>query len=177
MSPDPFFDRPDESEFAPFYAGYIAKVPAGNVLDLLDRESRATRELLGRIGEERAEFRYAPGKWSIKEVVGHLCDAERIFAYRALRIGRGDSTALPGFDENLYVPNGHFERRTLSDLIDELGLLRQATVALFRHFDGDALARRGTANGNPISVRALGIILVGHELHHRGILVERYGAK
>lgn len=175
MSQDPFHDRPADDEFAPFYAGYVSRVPAGSVAELLADEGRATGELLARVSEERAGFRYAPGKWSIKEVVGHLCDAERIFAYRALRIGRGDATPLAGFDENLYVPQGHFERRSLADLIRELAVIRQATLELIRPFDAVALARRGSANDHPISVRALVVIVVGHELHHREILSERYG--
>lgn len=175
MSADPFLERPTSDEYAPFYAGYVAKVPAGNLLELLEREGATTREVLGRVGEERASYRYAPGKWSIKEVVGHLCDAERIFAYRALRFGRGDDTPLPGFDENVYVPSGRFEERTLADLTAELGTIRQASLELFRHFDAAALGRSGPANQNPVSVRALGVILVGHELHHRAILAERYG--
>lgn len=175
MSADPFHARPEASEYASFYAGYVARVPAGSLLDLLANEGRATRGLVSPLDDERARYRYAPGKWSIKEVLGHLADAERIFAYRALRFGRGDDTPLAGFEENLYVPAGRFDARSVADLVTELEAVRTATLTLLRSFDAADLGRRGTANEHPISVRALATIIVGHELHHRMILGERYG--
>jgi DinB superfamily len=175
MSADPFLARPESSEYAPFYAGYVARVPAGNVLELMAEGGRITRDLVAGLEDAAALYRYAPGKWSIKEVLGHMADAERIFAYRALRFGRGDETPLAGFEENDYVPAGRFDARSVADLVAELEVVRNGTLSLFRHFDGADLARFGTANEHPISVRALGVILVGHEIHHRAILGERYG--
>jgi len=131
--------------------------------------------LLRGVSDKDALKRYAPGKWSVKEVAGHLADTERIMAYRALRIARGDETPLPGFDENAYVPPAKFDARPLVDLIGDLFTVRAATVALFRTFDADAWRRRGTASGKPISVRALGYMIPGHERHHVEILKTRYG--
>ena len=124
--------------------------------------------------KSKGDFAYAPGKWTIKQVVGHICDAERIFAYRALRFARGDVAPLPGFDENAWMPAARFDARPLGDLAAELDAVRRATLALLRTFDADALARRGTANNKEISVRALAYVIAGHERHHVGILRERY---
>ena len=131
--------------------------------------------MLGTLSEARALHRYAPGKWSVKEVLGHLCDTERIYAYRALRFARNDATPLPGFEEDDYVPAGRFDARPLRDLLDEWQAVRSATLALYRGLDGDALLRRGVANGNLISVRAMAWLAAGHALHHLGVLRERYG--
>ncbi len=166
--------RPDASEYAPFYGTYVGTVPEGDLLQLLEEQRRATQALLAGIPEPRALHRYAPGKWSIKEVVGHLLDSERVFCYRALRFARGDQTALSGFDENVYVPAGKFDARPLGELAAELDAVRRATIALFGSFDAAALARRGTANGKEVSVRALAYIVAGHERHHVAILRERY---
>ena len=133
-----------------------------------------TANLLRPLSDADAMYRYDRGKWSIKEVVGHLSDIERIMAYRALRIARGDTTALPGFDENAYVPVGKFDTRSLADLVGELRTARAATLALLRTFDADAWVRRGTANGKPVSVRALAFMIPGHERHHVEILKTRY---
>ena len=119
--------------------------------------------------------RYAPGKWSVKEVVGHMIDGERVFSYRALRVARADTTPLPGFDENAWVPAAHFDRRPMPDLVADYQTVRAATVALFSSFEEEALVRMGTANDQPISVRALAHMIAGHELHHVAILRERYG--
>jgi hypothetical protein len=167
--------RPAEDEYNPFYAGYVAKVPDGDVYRFLEQQLRETRSLFATIPEGRGGHRYADGKWSIKEVIGHLCDAERIFAYRALRFARADATDLPGFDENTYVPAGKFDARTMAALVDEFAQVRDATLALVRSFDAEMGARRGTANGKPISVRALTWIIGGHTAHHVGVLKERYG--
>jgi uncharacterized damage-inducible protein DinB len=166
--------RPSSSEYAPFYEGYISKVPAGDLLALLEDQRRETQRLLATISEPLALKRYAPGKWSVKEVVGHLIDSERIFAYRALRFARGDETPLPGFDEKRYAPAGEFDRRALADLAAEFDLVRRASLALLGSFEAKALARRGTANGQEITVRAIAYIIAGHERHHVQILRERY---
>ena len=165
---------PDATEYDPYYGRYIARVPAGDVVHTLDTQLADTLALIDTFGDARAEHRYAPGKWTVKEVVGHLADVERIFAYRALRIGRGDATPLPGFDENAYVAQADFGRRTLGDLAREFEFVRRATVALFAGMTDEALARRGTANGQAITPRALAYIVAGHERHHAVLLRERY---
>jgi hypothetical protein len=166
--------RPAADEYAPYYGRYIDRVPDGDLCATLEAQLAETLTLVRSLPEARGAFRYAPGKWSIKGVVGHVIDTERIMSYRALRIGRGDATPLPGFEQNDYVPTGHFDQRTLADLCVELAAVRAATVHLFRHFDPVALARRGTASGNPVTTRALAYIIAGHERHHRAILQEKY---
>lgn len=171
----PRLERPQADEYAPFYAGYIARVPEGDVLELLARQAEDTQALMSPLDPERASYRYAPGKWSVTEVIGHLCDAERIFSYRALRFARGDQTPLPGFDEAAYVPQAGFERRGLPDVLAELRALRQSTLFLFRGLDDAAGLRRGIANGNPMSTRAAAYVIAGHERHHLEVLRTRYG--
>jgi hypothetical protein len=166
--------RPAPAEYAPFYGTYIAQVPEGDVLTILETQRRDTQQLLARVSEAAALHRYAPGKWSVKEVVGHVSDSERVFSYRALRFARGDAQPLPGFDEQLWVPTAAFDRRSLPDLAAELDAVRRATIALFGACDAAALARSGTANNREITVRALAYVIAGHERHHVGILRERY---
>jgi hypothetical protein len=167
--------RPDATEYAPFYAGYIAGVPEVDVVSALREAGRELLTALGAIPESRGGFRYAPEKWTIREVVGHLVDAERIFSYRALRLARADTTPLPGFEENDYVRAAGSDARTLADLIDELRVVREGTVRLFESFADDAWARRGVVSGGEVSVRALAYIIAGHGRHHLRILRERYG--
>jgi hypothetical protein len=168
--------RPAADEFGAYYAGYIDLVPAGEeIVAVLARQREATLSRFGSVTEGRGAHRYAPGKWSVKEVVVHLSDAERIMAYRALRFARGDGTPLPGYDENAYVPLSGADAQPLAALVTEWGHVRQATVSLFRHLPAEAWTRRGTANGKPASVRALAWIIAGHELHHLRTLAERYG--
>ena len=166
--------RPDATEYAPFYGTYVGKVPDGDLLELLERQRRETQNLLAGLSDTQALHRYAPGKWSMKEVVGHLMDSERVFCYRALRFARADEKPLQGFDEKAWVPAGSFDARPLTDLAAELDAVRRATIALFRGFDAAALARKGTANNNEVTVRALAWIVAGHERHHVAILRERY---
>lgn len=167
--------RLERSEYADFYAGYVEVVPDGDVRALLRAQGVELQDTLAGTPEARAGHRYAAGKWSIREVVGHLVDAERIFTYRALRIARGDLTPLPGFDENAYVITAGSDARTMRDLLAEMGAVRSASVALFDSLPEEAWTRMGTASGNPISVRALAWITVGHVSHHLRILRERYG--
>ncbi|MGH2667933.1 MAG: DinB family protein [Gemmatimonadales bacterium] len=166
--------RPEATEYAPFYGTYVSKVPEGDLLEALEAQRRETQALLKAIPEAKALHRYAPGKWSVKEVVGHLADTERVFCYRALRFARGDQTPLAGFDEKAYVPAGGFDARPVADLAAELDAVRRATIALLGSLDAAALARRGTADGKEVSVRALAYIIAGHERHHFAILRERY---
>lgn len=167
-------ERPGEGEHAPFYAAYIAEVPAGDLADVLERQGAALVSLVRGIPEARGDFRYAEGKWSVKDVLLHVADAERVFGYRALRIARNDQTDLPGFDENLFVKNAGAAGRRLGDLADELEAIRRATLALLRPLDDEAMARRGTANGKPITARAIAWIIAGHAEHHEKVLRERY---
>lgn len=166
--------RPDATEFAPFYAGYVAAVPEGDILTILRRGGSEWETVLATLPEARADHRYAEGKWSIKQVVGHLSDAERIFSYRALRIARGDQSPLASFDENAYAETAGSDRRTLSALAAELKVVREATIALFNSLPDDAWIRTGTASGKTVSVRALAYITAGHAEHHLRIVRERY---
>ncbi|HEX4575254.1 MAG TPA: DinB family protein [Gemmatimonadales bacterium] len=166
--------RPDVTEYAPAYGPYVGRVPEDDLLAVLEQQRHETQGLLASLPEGKALYRYAPGKWSIKEVIGHLMDCERVFAYRALRFARGDQTPLSGFDEKLYAPAGTFDARPLTDLAAELDTVRQATIALFGGLDADVLARHGRANDREVSVRALGYIIAGHERHHVAILRDRY---
>lgn len=169
--------RPGPGEYSSYYASYVARVPAGGLVEILAEQIGETRELLAGLTEAEAEFAYAPGKWTIKEVVGHLSDAERVFGYRALRFARGDGAELQGFDDKTYVAEGGFGERTLADLVDEYAAVRAATVALLVGLREETWTRRGVANGEVVSVRALACIMAGHELHHRELLVERYGVR
>lgn len=166
--------RPDPSEYNTYYGRYISLVPDGPIVDRLREQIGETLAVLRALPESRGEHRYAPGKWSIKEVVGHVADGERVFGYRALRIGRGDETPLPGFEQDDYVRHGGFSARTLRHLLDELEAVRRGTVLLLEGLDETAMKRLGTASGFPVSVRALAYIIAGHELHHLQVLRERY---
>jgi uncharacterized damage-inducible protein DinB len=165
---------PEASEYAPYYGKYIALVPDRNVVETLEAQMNETVALLSSLTEAQATHRYAPGKWTLKQVLGHVSDSERIFAYRILRISRGDQTPIEGFEQDDYVRTGPFDRMPLAALIDEFQAVRRATVALIRPLDRDAWTRRGIANKNEISVRALAYIIAGHELHHRNILRSHY---
>lgn len=166
--------RPAAGEFLPYYGTYIDRVPDGDIVETLDRQIGDTLSLIRSIPEANGDKRYAADKWSIREVVGHVIDAERIFTYRALRFGRADTTPVPGFDENAYVANAPFSKVSLANLADEFEHVRRAAVHFFGNLDGDAFARRGSANGAEISVRALAFIMAGHESHHMNVLRTRY---
>lgn len=166
--------RPEKSEFLPYYERYIALVPEGDVVANLVTQMNETQELLRSLPASVATYRYAPDKWSVNEVVGHLIDSERQFAFRALRFARNDASPVPGFEQDDYVRNANFDGHPLADLASELEAVRQSTVFLFRHMDDAAWKRRGIANNAEVSVRALAYIIAGHELHHRAILSARY---
>jgi DinB superfamily len=166
--------RPEPSEYAPFHETYVSKVQSNDILATLDEQRRQMLLLLSGRNESDGEIRYAPSKWSVKEVIGHISDGERILSYRALCIARGETTALPGYDENSYVANSPFAKDTVADLIEDFIAVRRATVSLFRNLDQGAWMRRGIANNNAVTVRALAYIIAGHELHHRQILQEKY---
>ena len=168
--------RPTAGEHDPYYGKYIALVPDDD-LTIAQHLADQHHETIDALRKARAkgDFAYGPGKWTVKEVIGHMCDTERIFAYRALRFSRGDTTDLPGFDENKYVESSNFRSRTMEDLLEELWAVRAATLSLAKHLPESALSQRGSANGSPVTVRALMYIIAGHERHHLGILRERYG--
>lgn len=166
--------RPGSEEYAPFYQAYVASVREGDVLTTLAQGADAASDLLRGVSEAQAEQAYAPGKWTLKEVVQHCTDAERIFAYRALRIGRGDTTDLPGWDEQAYAPASRANERSLPSLLDELRAARTATVSLLEGLPSDAWTQQGRANGMDVTVRGIAWITAGHLLHHLGILRDRY---
>jgi hypothetical protein len=166
--------RPQRDEYDPYYERYISLVKHDDILAALDEQRRQTMLLLSGRSEADGDFRYAPGKWSVKELLGHVNDTERIFAYRALRISRGDETPIEGFEQDDYVRNGPFARRTLEDLIEDFIAVRRASISLFRSLDPEASMRRGTANNKQVSARAIAFTLAGHELHHRRILEQNY---
>jgi hypothetical protein len=167
-------NRPEPTEYAEYFRGYISKVPDGDIIDILSSQHREFMGLLGNIGEKKGEFRYAPGKWSVKEVVGHVVDTERIFGARALCIARGETVPLPSYDQDAYVEKGNFGARTVEDLAAEFDGLRSSHLALMRSFDDDVLNRRGMAANNEFTVRAVVWTIAGHLNHHLEVLRERY---
>ena len=166
--------KPEAGEYAAYYEKYVSIVPGADVANVLETQRVQTMQLFAGRSERDGNFRYAPDKWTVKEVLGHVNDAERIFTYRALRIARGDLTPLPGFEQDDYVRTGGFNERPLANLVEEFADIRSASLALFHSFGEEEWLRRGTASKNEVSVRALAFITAGHELHHRRILEERY---
>lgn len=166
--------RPETDEYDAYYSAYVARVEGDNVIDVLVRQGDQVQALLAGLSEGEASYRYAPGKWSVREVLGHLCDTERVFAYRALCIARGDSQALPGMDQDAYVAAADFDGRSTESLKAELAAVRSATLSLFECLEPNSWPRLGTANGVRVSVRALAFIIAGHEAHHMAVLGERY---
>lgn len=167
--------RPASADVAPHFAGYVARVPAGDLIAILAEQIGESLELLGSPqASTRAEFRYAPGKWSLKQVVGHMSDVERVLSYRLLRFARADATPLPGFDENDYAAASDADARRLDDLAAEFAAVRAATLALLRALPAPAWDRRGRANQVDFTVLGLATIITGHELHHRDIIGSRY---
>ena len=165
---------PAETEHAPYYARYVASVAPGQAMYEMAAQLDAMRALLGHLSDDEARARYEPGKWSIKESLGHVVDTERVFAYRALRIARGDQTPLPGFDQDAFMEHAGFDERPLASLLEEWDVVRRSTLALFRSLPAEAFERRGTASDASVTVRALAYIIVGHVSHHLEILRTRY---
>jgi DinB superfamily len=166
--------RPQPDEYAPYYERYISLVPGEDILGALDQQRRQTMMLLCSRDEADGDYRYAPGKWSAKEVLGHVCDSERIFAYRALRIARADATPLASFEQDDYVKNGPYAQCKFTDVVEDFIAVRRATISMLRYLDEAAWVRRGVASGKEVTVRALAYMIAGHELHHRKILEEKY---
>lgn len=171
----PCIPRPAADEHIPYFGRYIALVPGDDAWPALESQLEDTLRLVRPLDEARARHRYEPGKWSVKEVLGHIADVERVFTYRALRFARADATPLPGFDENTWVPAADFDARPLADRIEDLRAVRAGTLALLRGLDEAMLKRGGLANDGHVTVRALAWMTAGHELHHRRLLQERYG--
>ena len=170
--------KPTEGDFAPYYAQYIALVPeTKNILSELHQQHMDTIDLLTSLDDNTLQSSYAPGKWTIMEIVMHLMDCERIFAYRALRFARKDKTDLPGFDHDVYVKNSQAHSKKILNLVKELSLLRASTIELFNSFDEEMLAQTGTANSNIVKVSALAYIICGHEIHHRNVIEALYIGK
>ncbi len=168
-------NRPEADEYSEFYQGYIEQVTGPNVLQTLIKQGQETYALIQQLTPEEAAHRYAEGKWSVKEVIGHLIDTERIMAYRALCISRGETASLPGYDQDEYVEQAHFDERNPQNLSTEYDALRNANISLFNSFNEEQVLRKGTANDTTVSVRAIAYIIAGHERHHLDILEERYG--
>lgn len=165
---------PQAAEYNPYYGRYISLVPSENIIGTLERQVKDTLALLSTRSEQDANCRYAPEKWSIKQVLGHIIDTERIFAYRVLRFARNDQTPIEGYEQDDYVRNASFENRRWIDLLEEFRSVRNATLTLLRGLDEASWTRRGIANKNEISVRALVYVVAGHELHHVSILQQKY---
>jgi hypothetical protein len=174
IAESPGATRPAASEYLPYYERYIGLVPEGDVVATLVNQMIETQALLRALPASVATYRYAPDKWSVNELVGHMIDSERIFTSRALRFARNDPAPMPSFDQDDYVRNATFDSYPLADVASELEAVRQATIFLFRHMDEQAWSRKGVANNAEVSVRALAYIVAGHELHHREILSARY---
>ena len=166
--------RPAPSEYAEWYKGYVARVPEGDIVASLRDGQDRIKEALGTLPESIGEYRYVDGKWTVRTVIGHMIDAERIFSYRALRIARGDATPLPSFDENAFAATAESDHRRVAELVAELLIVRDSTTRLFASLPDAAWARTGTASNAIVSVRAIAFITAGHALHHLSILKDRY---
>ena len=167
-------NRPEKTEYHEYYETYVSLVDETDIVSALQRQAAELESLLSEISEEKAAYAYAEGKWSVKQLVGHLIDGEKIFAYRALRIARNDQTPMEGFEQDGYIENSNFDAVPLADLTEEFMLIRKAHVLFFKNLTDEAWLRVGTANNSPVSTRALAYIIVGHVRHHVGILKSRY---
>lgn len=166
--------RPNPGDYSDYYYNYVKLVESEDIIKALHEQNKITQDILNSFSEHKGNYRYADGKWTVKEVVGHLIDTERVFAYRALCIARGDKKSLPGFEQDDYVKEGNFNRRELFDLNYEFRLLRESNLLLFKSFTPEMFRRKGFANESSISVLAILFIIAGHEKHHMNILKERY---
>jgi hypothetical protein len=168
-------ERPKPDEYAPFYAGYVSLVPESDALAVLAAQPAELQALAGKVPADRESHRYAAGKWSVREVFGHLTDGERVFGYRAFCISRGDKASLPGFDENSYIAGADYDNRPLQELAADFAALRKSNLKVLRRLPAGDWAKSGTANGTPVTVRALAFVMAGHVRHHLGVLRARYG--
>jgi uncharacterized damage-inducible protein DinB len=166
--------RPQSTEYAEYYGRYITLVPDGDIVAILRAQNKESMSVLERASEDRTNYRYAPGKWTLREVVGHVVDMEWVFVARALSFARGLAQPMPGVEQDEFVPMGKFERQSWPDLLEQWRSLRAANTLLLENLDDDAWQRTGIASGYPVSVRALAYIIAGHERHHLGVICERY---
>ena len=166
--------KPKAGEYPAYQEKYISLVKSENIFEELYSEHIETMELVTSVDEETLQFRYAEGKWNIREIVQHMIDCERIYNYRALRFSRNDATVLSGFDENIFVANSNASKRDINDMVRELSVVRAATVELFKSFTDEMFDRKGTANNHEITVRAILYATLGHEIHHRNVIDEKY---
>jgi uncharacterized damage-inducible protein DinB len=164
----------ESTEYAPYYSTYVNMVPEGDILDVLTQQMEETSAYLIDLTEQQACFSYGDGKWTIKEVIGHVADTERIMAYRLLSFARGETAELPGYDDNNYVKNAQFNEQSVQQLLQNLIMVRQSTIHLIKSLPSEACLRRGKANGSEVTVRALMYIIAGHELHHRNMIKQCY---
>lgn len=161
-------------DYNPFYQTYIDVLGDVELMDMLRRQLKNFPKFLDSLPDEKLDYAYAEGKWTIAEALLHVLDAERVFQYRALRFMRGDKTPLPGFDQDIFVPNSNADRRTKESIIEEYKVIRRSTIALYSNMNGQSLQRKGVASDSPMSVAALGFIICGHQKHHRNVIRERY---
>jgi uncharacterized damage-inducible protein DinB len=166
--------RPSVKDYAPYYKGYIDKIKGDDINYILHEQLTSISDFFKNVSEEKGNYAYAEGKWSVKEVLGHMIDTERVFAYRALCIARGEKQSLPSIEQDDYVKEGSFNKRGLKDLVNEITLVRKANLVLFDSFSEKELNRRGIASNNEVTVRALLFIIAGHAMHHITILREKY---
>lgn len=166
--------RPVKGDYGEYYQSYIDLVKGDDIFRILVEQNMESQNVLNSFSESKGNYRYAEGKWTVKEVIGHMMDVERIFAYRALCIARGENQSLPGMDQNVYVANGNFNKRQLFDLNYEYRLLRESNILLYGGFDKSVLQNRGIASGYDVTVLALMFITAGHEKHHLNVLMEKY---
>ena len=174
MNNYPVIALPEPGEYAEYYHQYISRIPANDLLSYFERQSESVASVASGLTEEQLLYRYAPNKWSVKDVLCHIIDSERIFGYRALRIARNDKTELPGFEQNDFVEAAHADRRDINDIISEYSGIRRANIEMFKSLDDEQLMRIGTANNNKMSVRAIGYLIAGHEQHHLSVIKARY---
>ena len=167
-------ERPKENDYAPFYADYVARVPETEILEVLREQPKELKRVADSVVPDKERFRYAPDKWSVRELFGHLVDAERFFGHRAFCVSRGDANPLPGFDENSYVARSSYDSRPLAELVKDFSLLREANSRHLENLEASAWPREGVANGAKVTVRALAYIMTGHVRHHLAVLKERY---
>ena len=167
-------ERPKSNEYAPYYKTYIEKLVGNDIIKILSDQLERTTNLLKSVSEEKGNYAYTEGKWSIKEILGHIIDTERVFSYRALCIARREQQALPGFEQDDYVKAGHFNKSMLSSLANNYQLVRRSNIALFNSFDEESIGRWGTASNNKVTVKAIMFIIAGHEEHHINILKTKY---
>jgi hypothetical protein len=167
-------ERPKENDYAPFYADYVARVPETEILEALREQPTELKRVADSVVGGKERYRYAPDKWSVRELFGHLVDAERFFGHRAFCVSRGDANPLPGFDEKLYVSQSSYDSRPLAELVKDFSLMREANSRHLENLDAAAWPRQGVANGAKVTVRALAYIMTGHVRHHLAVLKERY---